>query len=220
MINILEVNFFLYLYFFFYSHLFFFVDILSTDDIRRIIDSIADNEAYYAFNVRPVKKMLQLLQENFDKEKSQDPFSLSLSWRPSKIFDSINPSHLFSSSSSSYTSSTYGNSLNYSSGGAQLSHNHSTQYKFVLQSLTLWAEIMRNMPMLWINADCDMILESYRLVNTGQGLHRLQSCPRVAKKMRSILTHVQVSIKNYLLFFFNSYFFLYYYSQSLIHGLV
>ena len=49
-------------------------------------------------------------------------------------------------------------------GGACLSHDHSTQYRFVLQSFTLWKEIMANMPKLWLLADSDMIKEAYRLV--------------------------------------------------------
>lgn len=42
------------------------------------------------------------------------------------------------------------------SGGAKLSHDHATQYVFALQSLTLWSEIMLNMPKLWYLADLDM----------------------------------------------------------------
>ncbi len=49
----------------------------------------------------------------------------------------------------------------------------------MLQSFTLWREIMANMPKLWVLADTDMISESYRLVDTGQGYQRLQSCPRI-----------------------------------------
>jgi hypothetical protein len=61
-----------------------------------------------------------------------------------------------------------GMSMNFMSGGAQLSHDHATQYKFVLQSFTLWREIMANMPKLWMFADSDMTQQDYRLVDTGE----------------------------------------------------
>jgi len=53
------------------------------------------------------------------------------------------------------------------------SHDHATQYTFVFQSLSLWLEIMRHMPLLWLYADYDMLHESYRLCDTGQGYHRV-----------------------------------------------
>jgi hypothetical protein len=74
----------------------------------------------------------------------------------------------------------------YFGGGACLSHDHATQYSFVLQSLTLWREIMQWMPKVWLLADADMITESYRLVDTGQGYQRLQSCPRVGAEVWSL----------------------------------
>ena len=59
-------------------------------------------------------------------------------------------------------------------GGACLSHDHATQFTFVYQSLSLWREIMRNMPKLWLLADSDMLNESYRLCDTGcQGYYYL-----------------------------------------------
>ena len=72
-----------------------------------------------------------------------------------------------------------------------LSHNHATQFKFVLQTLTLWREIMSNMPKLWLCADLDMTNEMYRLVDTGQGYQRLQGSPRVRREMSEILHRVQ-----------------------------
>ena len=59
--------------------------------------------------------------------------------------------------------------IRYGYGGSKLSHSHSTQYSFVLQSLILWSEIQNDMYWLWINADMDMLGNSYRLCNTGQG---------------------------------------------------
>lgn len=134
-------------------------DKLKAEDIQRVIESMGDNEAYYEFNVKPVDKMLAILQESFDPNKPVEPFSLTLSGgRGGGIKKALNS---FSSFYSGYSSSFLG-------GGAMLSHNHATQYKFVLQSLTLWREIMANMPKLWICADADMLTESYRLVDTGK----------------------------------------------------
>ena len=50
---------------------------------------------------------------------------------------------------------------------------------------------MIHLPKLWYLADLDMTQEMYRLADTGQGLQRLQSCPRVGDAMRGILHRVQ-----------------------------
>lgn len=154
---------------------------LSEDDIQRVVDSVGDNEAYRAFNVQPVEDMLRLLTTYFDPKKPEGEFALDLRGSGRRMF-------------SSAISSLYGSggfSTRYFGGGACLSHDHATQYTFVLQSLTLWREIMSAMPKLWLFADSDMITESYRLVDTGQGYQRLQSSPRVGNEMRRILNTVQ-----------------------------
>eukprot|EP00658_Telonema_sp_P-2_P055564 TRINITY_DN44168_c0_g1_i2.p1 TRINITY_DN44168_c0_g1~~TRINITY_DN44168_c0_g1_i2.p1 ORF type:complete len:641 (-),score=169.95 TRINITY_DN44168_c0_g1_i2:177-2099(-) len=78
-------------------------------------------------------------------------------------------------------------------GGSCLSHDHSTQYTFVLQSLTLWREIMSKLYRCWLAADADLLSarHSYRLVNTGQGLNRVQPASNVSQLMQSILSKVQ-----------------------------
>ena len=53
---------------------------------------------------------------------------------------------------------------------------------------------MASMPKLWLLADTDMLMEYYRLADTGQGFQRIQSCPRVAGEMRRILRHVQSAV--------------------------
>ncbi len=74
--------------------------------------------------------------------------------------------------------------------GARLTHDHSRQYNYVwqvsrdmtlnliymilfflIQTLTLWKEICKDMFRLWILAEDDLLNENnrYRLVNTGQG---------------------------------------------------
>eukprot|EP01039_Chlorochromonas_danica_P000020 gene20-23_t len=155
-------------------------DKLTTEELQRVMDSIGDNEAYYDFNVKPVDRMLEILTTSFNPSQPEEPYSLHLSSRgggSKKPFGSF--------------SSIYGYSSSFLGGGAKLSHDHKTQFRFVLQSLTLWREIMANMPMLWIKADMDMTSEVYRLVDTGQGYQRLQSCPRVRQEMSDILQRVQ-----------------------------
>eukprot|EP01123_Difflugia_compressa_P011976 TRINITY_DN4973_c0_g1_i1.p1 TRINITY_DN4973_c0_g1~~TRINITY_DN4973_c0_g1_i1.p1 ORF type:complete len:515 (+),score=103.50 TRINITY_DN4973_c0_g1_i1:102-1547(+) len=76
-------------------------------------------------------------------------------------------------------------------GGSCLTHDHHTQYKFVLQSLELWREIQHEMFKLWLCSDDDLLgKNSYRLVDTGQGLQRMQRAPAVGSSMNSILSTV------------------------------
>ena len=76
--------------------------------------------------------------------------------------------------------------------GARLTHTHQTQYEYVLQTLTLWREILHDMYRLWYLAEEDLLdSESpYRLRDTGQGLNRVQSCPRIGRAMSTIIHRV------------------------------
>ncbi|KAF8897763.1 hypothetical protein BD779DRAFT_1492379 [Infundibulicybe gibba] len=67
---------------------------------------------------------------------------------------------------------------------ARLSHDHSKQYAYVLQSLTLWREILH-----------DLLAENipYRLRDTGQGLNRVQAAPKTSRMMHNILYKAQKS---------------------------
>lgn len=80
--------------------------------------------------------------------------------------------------------------------GARISHSHARQYYYVLQSLSLWRDISHDMFQLWCHADEDLLSAScaYDLKDTGQGLHRVQQAPRVAKDMRRILHRVQEGV--------------------------
>jgi hypothetical protein len=51
---------------------------LTADDIQRVIDSIADNEAFLSFNMTPVSRIINILTESFDPKNPVDPFSLKL----------------------------------------------------------------------------------------------------------------------------------------------
>ncbi|EIN10990.1 hypothetical protein PUNSTDRAFT_142865 [Punctularia strigosozonata HHB-11173 SS5] len=85
-------------------------------------------------------------------------------------------------------------------GGARLSHDHSKQYAYVLQSLTLWREILHEMFHLWSLAEQDLLSESisYRLRDTGQGLNRIQAAPKTSRMMHVILNRAQRSIGSWV----------------------
>jgi Protein of unknown function (DUF2009) len=124
--------------------------IFSEQDIQRILDSISDQEAYLSFNVLPVEKAIQVLKETFNPQRPEEHYSLELKAKPRKDFLSFG-----------------GFSSRYINNSACLSHNHATQYTFVLQSLTLWKEIMWNLPKLWLYADQDLIGEQVFLSLTN-----------------------------------------------------
>ncbi|CAO3607795.1 unnamed protein product [Cunninghamella echinulata] len=77
--------------------------------------------------------------------------------------------------------------------GHRLSHDHETQYIYVNQTLKLWREILNEMFKLWMLADQDILNPNnpYRLVQTGQGLNRVQSCPLVSREMHRTLYRAQ-----------------------------
>lgn len=158
-------------------------DKIPEANVRRCIESIGDAISYVESNVAPVHTMLNYLEENFDPEQYEPGFSLELSGRRTGY-------STYSSSYARYGFSAYSSSQ---SEGPKLSHTHSTQYVFVWQSLQLWCKVMRNMHRLWCCADDDLLstTNAYHLHNTGQGLNRVQTCPKVRKVMSSLLAATQ-----------------------------
>jgi len=134
---------------------------ITSDELQYCIYSITDNNSFLNANALPVEKMIMLLKKYF---------------RPDQC-----------------TSESCDLSISSGSGGARLSHSHETQYNYVLQSLMLWKEIIENMFMLWALAEDDLLSEAhpYKLVNTGQGLQRVQECPQVSRVMHAILETTQ-----------------------------
>ena len=49
-----------------YIHTYIYPAELSELDVKRIIDSIADNEAFLDFNMKPVERILSILVDEFD----------------------------------------------------------------------------------------------------------------------------------------------------------
>ncbi|KAJ6515440.1 hypothetical protein C8R45DRAFT_956550 [Mycena sanguinolenta] len=84
--------------------------------------------------------------------------------------------------------------------GARLSHDHSKQYAYVIQSLTLWREILHDMFHLWSLAEGDLLSENvpYRLRDTGQGLNRVQAAPKTSRMMHQILNRAQRSVGQWI----------------------
>lgn len=86
--------------------------------------------------------------------------------------------------------------ISYGKGGARLTHDHEKQFLYVKQALALWSGVMRDLVELWAYADQDLFDGNrYQVADTGQGLNRIKSCPRVYKKMYSILGEVQHQFK-------------------------
>ncbi|KAK7206123.1 hypothetical protein BZA70DRAFT_275735 [Myxozyma melibiosi] len=94
----------------------------------------------------------------------------------------------------------YNLAISYGKGGARLSHNHEKQFYYVNQSLTLWSIIMNDMFMLWSLADQDLLSTHgrYRLMDTGQGLNRVQSCPAVSRAMQAVISQAQRRAKSWI----------------------
>lgn len=80
--------------------------------------------------------------------------------------------------------------------GARLTHSHSAQYAYVEQSLLLWRAILVQLPRMWATAEEDLLGGGdYRLRDTGQGYHRVQSAPRVGRFMGEVLASLQGQVR-------------------------
>jgi len=84
--------------------------------------------------------------------------------------------------------------------GARLSHDHERQYHFVLQSLTLWREVLNDMFKLWVLSEEDLLdnTNRYRLSQTGQGLNRVQQAPRVEDAMHKLLSNTKKKLESWV----------------------
>ena len=142
---------------------------LSKESIRLCLESIDDARTNLLQNCRPVERMIEMLTSMFSPDKEEEGFSLAIS----------------SGRGGRHVSQAH-------------SHSHSDQYTFVLQTLVLWREIMTNMFELWRATESDLLGNGghYRLCQTGQGLNRVQSAPRVAAIMSRILGKVKSEVRS------------------------
>lgn len=140
-------------------------DGLTEDDVEQCIYSLGDHSTYLRFNRDPVVKMLGYLRKYFDPNQVEtSPVGANISL-----------------------------AINSGVAGARLTHSHQRQYAFVLQTLILWKHVLGDMFRLWHLAEADLLSEKnrYRLIDTGQGLQRVQAAPRVMEAMCQILNLAQ-----------------------------
>jgi hypothetical protein len=137
---------------------------LDKDEIERCLNSIGDNQSFLNSNRGPIDFVLDFLGEHFAPGKEG------------------------TEEGGECCLAIYGGK-----NDARLTHTHERQFMYVLQSLTLWREIINDLFRLWYLAEEDLLdpRNPYKLVDTGQGDNRLQACPRVSKVMHSILYAVQ-----------------------------
>jgi len=141
---------------------------LTREEVEWCLYSLSDNSAFLYFNRDPIDHMIDYLKADFPEGLS-DTDTRSLAIRAGI-------------------------------GGSRLSHGHKRQFQFALQTLTLWREIQNDMFKLWYLAEEDLLNENnyYSLRNTGQGLNRIQSAPRIGKEMYNILHRVQSLIGSWV----------------------
>lgn len=84
--------------------------------------------------------------------------------------------------------------------GSRLTHDHDRQYTYVLQSLTLWKEILNDIHKLWFFVDRDMLnlTSCHRLYNTGQGLNRVQPAPETLRHMHIVLERTRKHVGSWV----------------------
>ncbi|KAI0265915.1 hypothetical protein BC834DRAFT_824286 [Gloeopeniophorella convolvens] len=143
---------------------------LSQEIVRQALYSIGDNHAFLRTNRDPCDRMIGYLRQYFHPTQVRDK----------KSADSL--------------------AIRSGRGGARLSHDHARQYSYVMQSLTLWREILHDMFHLWSLAEQDLLSEtvSYRLRDTGQGLNRVQAAPKTSRMMHAILNRAQKSLGSWV----------------------
>ncbi|KAH7816103.1 putative adenylosuccinate lyase [Monocercomonoides exilis] len=140
-------------------------------------------------------------EEDEQEQEEMSSFSFLSRWNPFSMtsrMGSFLGSKLSSSGPPANKWSAKNNlAISAGQGGARLSHNHFTQFCYVKQTLMLWREIVQDFFKLWCLAEEDLLEEGnrYHLRDTGQGMNRLQSCPRISRAMDGILGRVQRGLK-------------------------
>ncbi len=83
---------------------------------------------------------------------------------------------------------------------SRLTHTHTRQFHYILQSLTLWRDVSDNMFRLWLLAEEDLLDPkcTYDLQDTGQGYHRVQNAPRTFTAMGEILENIKSQLEEWI----------------------
>ncbi|EEB07578.1 DUF2009 protein [Schizosaccharomyces japonicus yFS275] len=84
--------------------------------------------------------------------------------------------------------------------GSRLVHDHYKQYHYVVQSLQLWSLIMGEIFSLWALSDLELCNPetTYTLIDNGQGIHRMQPCPKIREAMERILRRAQTASDSWI----------------------
>lgn len=148
---------------------------MSEDEVRMCLYSISDNNSFLNANKKPISDCLALLEKFFGDADGESEGSAGLDPERSLAID-------------------------LGQGGSRLTHSHAMQFNYVKQSLTLWSAIMEDMYRLWHLAEQDLLSPdvTYELRNTGQGLQRVQSSPRVYRAMHEILARTKQALGNWI----------------------
>ncbi|KAJ9453389.1 hypothetical protein DIPPA_52536 [Diplonema papillatum] len=78
--------------------------------------------------------------------------------------------------------------------GSRLTHRHEKQYYFVLQSLSFWKNILKDMSYLWVLMEQDMLSGDSDFRDTGQGSNRVQQCPNLFRAVTDILNKTKKEV--------------------------
>eukprot|EP00667_Euglena_gracilis_P008260 EG_transcript_8363 len=80
--------------------------------------------------------------------------------------------------------------------GSRLTHDHTKQFHFCLQSLTLWRNIATDMFKLWFMVEQDLLDDThpYEYRDTGQGFNRVQPSARVYQAMVDIVNKTKQEV--------------------------
>ncbi|CAM9844253.1 unnamed protein product [Chrysoparadoxa australica] len=135
---------------------------MKREGVKRVIESIADANAYIGISVEPIKQVIGILKLLYSPD------------RPTIV-------------KAKAGKDSYQSSLAIKAGGGhRLSHSHREQYYYVLQSLILWKEVVESMLEFWSAGEKDLLdpRSPHSLRNTGQGMNRVQGADRVGKLMR------------------------------------
>ncbi|KAK2954097.1 putative UPF0652 like protein [Blattamonas nauphoetae] len=174
------------------------------EDVKWMLYSLADNATFLRFNSEPCRRMLEYLDFYFDPNEAnkevvlEDTESEDEHTPNSPSDDLADPAMLKDPQHSDPSQIFRKGDLSIEVGyqGARLRHDHTRQFHYVKQTLTLWEAILKEMFKLWSLAEQDLLdpHHPYQMKDTGQGIQRLQMCSRVGKEMARILRSVQAEL--------------------------